>query len=230
MGQNWQTGERLGSQEWQTGERLGSQDWQSGENRLDRRHEIAMQDDMQEFQFQIQNNEHVFSGEQNRLNRELDKYKADLNDAVAHRNLDVVSDRNRQIARVEAEQARLSRKQFMLDALKSFSAAPEMLFFMSQSTDPAEVFGELFSDSEGTGGTGANLEAAFGRLLADVQDPRFATNLQQVAQLGGEEQARAAYAHTARTGDRNPGATWQGQAPLSMPSQNVTRQTVGRVV
>ena len=40
LGQNWQTGERLGSQDWQTGERLGSQDWQSGENRLDRQHEV----------------------------------------------------------------------------------------------------------------------------------------------------------------------------------------------
>ena len=227
--QTWQTAEREGAQTFQTGERLGGQDWQSGERALDRTFEMDIQDDQQDFQFSLQRADQEFTGQENQLNRQLEKYKADLQNAVQHRNLDVISERNRQIRVVEQEQARMGRKKFKLEVLQSFSAAPEMLYFMSQNADPKQIFGELFADAEGSGGGGAALEQAFTRMLDDVQDPRFAANIQTFSQMGSEGQAQAGYAHTARTGDRNPQQTFQGQAPLSMPSRNPTRQTQGRI-
>ena len=188
-----------------------------------------MQDDRQDFEFKIQKSEQGFIQEENQLNRQLDKYKADLQDAATHRNLDIVGERNRQIRVTENAQAALERRRFKLDILKSFSAAPEMLYFMGQSSDPLQIFGELFSDDEGGSGQGAELQQAFSRMMSDVQDPRFAVNLQSYSQMGAEGQAQSRYAQTARTGDRNPEQTLRGQAPLSMPSSQVTRQTAGRV-
>ena len=226
--QGWQTGERLGAQDWQTGEREGSQDWQSGENAADRDFQFTLQDDMQDFQYNIQSSEQGFIAQENALNRQLERYKTDLQNAAEHRNMDIVTDRNQQIRRIENEQIALERRRFKLEILQSFSAAPEMLFFMGQNSDPVKIFGELFEDGEGGSG-GAALGQAFTRMMSDVQDPRFAVNLQSYSQMGAEGQAQSRYAQTARTGDTSPEQTLRGQAPLSMPSSQVTRQVAGRV-
>ena len=227
--QQWQDRQRRETQDWQTGEREGGQDWQSGENQADRTFQLTMQDDMQDFQTKIQNSEQGFIRQENALNRELETYKVDLQNAAEHRNLDIVADRNQQIRRVEAQQASLERRKFKLEILQSFAASPEMLFFMGQNSDPAKIFGELFSEGDGGSGENAGLQEAMNRMMSDVQDPRFAANLQSYSRMGGEEQAQSRYAQTARTGDRNPEQTLRNQAPLSMPSRQVTRQVEGRV-